>query len=115
MKRAEAEAKGRRAENIAAFWLRLHGWRILGQRLRVPAGEVDIIARRGRTLAFVEVKWRRHASDLDLAIDHRRLTRVVAAANILVPRYMKAGDDVRIDVMVLAPRHLPRHLVHVWP
>ena len=47
MNRAAAEARGRRAERRAAWWLRLHGWRILGQRLRVAAGEVDLVARRG--------------------------------------------------------------------
>lgn len=114
MTRAKAEARGRRAEQLAAWWLRLHGWRILGERLRVPVGEVDLIARRGRTLAFIEVKWRERAIDLDNAIDQFRLRRVAAAAEMLAPRYAKPRDDWRIDVMLLAPRRLPRHLVHVW-
>lgn len=114
MNRAAAEARGRRAERRAAWWLRLHGWRILGERLRVPAGEVDLIARRGRTVAFIEVKWRDRAVDLDLAIDHYRLRRVAAAAEMLSPRFTGPRDDIRIDVMLLAPRRLPRHLVHVW-
>jgi putative endonuclease len=112
--RAAAEARGRRAERRAAWWLRLHGWRILGQRLRVPVGEVDLVARRGRTVAFIEVKWRDRAADLDLAIDHFRLRRVAAAAEMLAPRFARPHDDIRIDVMLLAPRRLPRHLVHVW-
>lgn len=122
MTRRAAETAGRRAEFWAAMWLRLHGWRILGQRISVGVGEVDIIARRGRCLAFVEVKYRRNAAQWADAIDKRRLTRVAAAAHILAPRYMRSGrsgaadrgDDVRIDVMLLAPWRLPRHLVHVW-
>jgi putative endonuclease len=114
LNRAAAEARGRRAERRAAWWLRLHGWRILGERLRVPAGEVDLVARRGKTLAFIEVKWRDRAEDLDLAIDEWRLRRVAAAAEMLVPRFARATDDIRIDVMLLAPKRLPRHLVHVW-
>ncbi|MBL0768295.1 YraN family protein [Sphingopyxis sp. XHP0097] len=114
MKRAEAEARGRKAEARAAWWLRLHGWRILGQRLRVPVGEVDLVARRGRMVAFIEVKWRERAEDLDLAVDQHRLRRVAAAAEMLSSRFAKPGDDIRIDVMLLAPRRLPRHLVHVW-
>lgn len=114
MKRAEAEARGRKAEARAAWWLRLHGWRILGQRLRVPVGEVDLVARRGRMVAFIEVKWRDRAEDLDLAVDQYRLRRVAAAAEMLSPRFAKPGDEIRIDVMLLAPRRLPRHLVHVW-
>lgn len=114
MKRAEAEARGRKAEGRAAWWLRLHGWRILGRRLRVPVGEVDLVARRGRMVAFIEVKWRERAEDLDLAVDQHRLRRVAAAAEMLSSRFAKPGDDIRIDVMLLAPRRLPRHLVHVW-
>lgn len=114
MSRAAAEARGRKAERRAAWWLRLHGWRILAQRARVPVGEVDLVARRGRTLAFVEVKWRERAGDLDTAIDERRLRRVAAAAEMLIPRFARPADDIRIDVMLLAPRRLPRHLVHVW-
>ncbi|SNS79805.1 YraN family protein [Sphingopyxis indica] len=114
MSRAAAEARGRKAERRAAWWLRLHGWRILGQRLRVPAGEVDLVARRGRTVAFVEVKWRDRAADLDHAIDQYRLRRVAAAAEMLSARFAGPRDDIRIDVMLLAPRRLPRHLVHVW-
>ncbi|MBO9696092.1 MAG: YraN family protein [Sphingopyxis sp.] len=114
MNRAAAEARGRRAERRAAWWLRLHGWRILGERLRVPVGEVDLIARRGRTVAFIEVKWRERAADLDLAIDPYRLRRVAAAAGMLAPRFARPRDDIRIDVMLLAPRRLPRHLIHVW-
>lgn len=52
--RAVAWRQGRTRERIAAFWLRLHGWRIVGERVKTRRGEVDLIARRGRTLAFVE-------------------------------------------------------------
>ena len=114
MNRAAAEARGRKAERRAAWWLRLHGWHILGERLRVPVGEVDLVARRGRIVAFIEVKWRDRAADLDLAIDQYRLRRVAAAAEMLRPRFAGPRDDIRIDVMLLAPRRLPRHLVHVW-
>ncbi|MFN7029378.1 MAG: YraN family protein [Sphingopyxis sp.] len=114
MKRAVAEARGRKAERRAAWWLRLHGWRILGERLRVAAGEVDLVARRGRIVAFIEVKWRERPEDLDLAIDQYRLRRVAAAAEMLSPRFVRPQDDIRIDVMLLAPGRLPRHLVHVW-
>lgn len=109
-----AEARGRRAEMLCAWWLRLKGWRILARRVRTRTGEIDLIARRGRMVAFVEVKARATAAELDLAIDERRLSRVAAAAHMLAPRYARAGDDMRIDVMLLAPGRLPRHLVNVW-
>lgn len=99
---------------LAAWWLRLRGWRILGVRVRTPVGEVDLIARRGRTIAFIEVKTRGTAAELDLAIDRRRLIRVAAAAEYLAPRHARPHDDTRIDVILLAPRCLPRHLANVW-
>jgi putative endonuclease len=114
MSRQAAEKRGHWGERRAAWWLRLHGWRIIAQRVRVPAGEVDLIARRGRTTAFVEVKTRATVADLDFAIDAYRLRRVAAATNALAARYVRDGDDIRIDVILIAPRSLPRHIVNVW-
>ena len=109
-----AERRGRQAERIAGWWLRLKGWQIVGRRLRTPAGEVDLVARRGSMLAFVEVKARATGADLDLAIDERRLSRVAAAAEMLFHDLAEPGDDMRIDVILLAPGRPPRHLANVW-
>ena len=114
MNRQEAEKRGRWAERLAAFYLRLHGWRILAQRARVPGGEVDLIARRGRTLAFVEVKARSSDDSAAFALDRYRLRRVAVAAERLAPRYMHEGDEVRIDAMFIVPGRWPRHLADVW-
>ena len=114
MKRRLAERGGRRAERVAAWWLRLKGWRILAVRARTPVGEVDLVARRGRTLAFVEVKARGSDEDAALALDEWRLRRVARAAEALAPRYARDGDDIRIDAMFIVPGRLPRHLPNVW-
>jgi putative endonuclease len=110
--RAEREAKGRRGEALAAWYLRLKGWRIMAQRVKTPRGEIDLIARRGKTIAFVEVKWRASAADLDHAIDHYRLRRVAAAAEAVAHRYAKADEVQRIDVLLLAPGRFPRHMAN---
>ena len=112
--RLAAEKRGRQAERLCAWWLRLKGWTILDRRVRCRAGEVDLIARRGTLVAFVEVKARGSEEELDFAIDERRLARVAAAAESLAPRYVRPGDDMQIDVMLLAPRRPPRHLSNVW-
>lgn len=114
MKRQRAEKRGRRGEALAALYLRLKGWRILGRRVRTLRGEIDLVARRGRLIAFVEVKARDTEAELDLAIDIRRLERVAAAANILAPRYARRGEDIRIDVILIAPGRWPRHIVNAW-
>ena len=114
MHRRRAERGGRRAERLAAWWLRLKGWRILAVRARTPVGEVDLVARRGRTLAFVEVKARSSADAAAFALDEWRLRRVARAAEALAPLYARTGDDIRIDAMFLVPRRFPRHLANVW-
>jgi putative endonuclease len=114
MNRKAAETRGRRAETMAAWWLRLHGWRILAHRARNPRGEVDLIARRGKTLAFVEVKARVKQSDIAAAIDERRLRRVAAAAESMIGTYGHGAQNIRIDVILIAPWAWPRHLVNVW-
>jgi putative endonuclease len=112
--RKAAERRGRWGEALAALYLQVQGWRIVARRVRTRVGEVDLVARRGRTTLFVEVKTRATAAELDLTIDRHRLSRVAAAANLLAPRFGRAGDDLRIDVILLAPWSLPRHIRNAW-
>lgn len=113
-RRIAAEQRGRRGETLAALWLQLQGWRVLARRVKAGVGEVDLVVRRGRMVAFVEVKWRATAAELDLAIDERRLRRVADAAAALAPRFVRPRDDQRIDVLLLAPGRWPRHIVNAW-
>ncbi len=110
--RRAREARGRRGETIAAWYLRLKGWRILARRVKTPRGEIDLVARRGRTVAFVEVKWRASADELGMAIDPWRLRRVSAAAEVLAARFVRPGDSAQVDVLLLAPGAWPRHIVN---
>jgi putative endonuclease len=114
MNREAAERFGRLSEIRAALWLNLHGWWIVASRLKTPLGEIDLIARRGRTVAFVEVKARKNAAELAEAIDEHRLRRVAAAAEAVAHRYVRPGDTMRIDVLLLAPRRFPHHIVNAW-
>lgn len=114
MNRGAAERGGRRAETLAAWWLRLKGWRIISMRARTPVGEVDLIARRGRTLAFVEVKARATAVDAEMALDDFRLRRVARAAEALAARHARPGDTIRIDAVFIVPGRWPRHAENIW-
>lgn len=114
MKRQLAEKSGREGEKRAAYWLRAKGWRILAERVKTPRGEIDLIAKRGGLVTFVEVKWRRNKTDLDLAIDERRLARVAAAVECVAHEYATEGEDIRVDVILLAPGALPRHIANAW-
>ncbi len=114
IKRQSAEKRGRAGEDEAALFLRQHGWTILATRVRTPAGEVDLISSRDGLIAFVEVKTRATPAELDFAIDERRLRRVAAATEILAATYATAGEDIRIDVILIAPGHPPRHIENAW-
>lgn len=114
MNRLAAEKLGRRGETIAAWFLRLKGWRVVAARVKTPRGEVDLIARRGKTIAFIEVKARANVRDLATAIDAYRLRRVAAAAEILLPKYGKECENMQIDVIMVAPWRWPNHLPNVW-
>src|SRR5688500_4543165 len=114
MTRQRAERGGRRAETLAAWWLRLKGWRILATRARTPVGEVDLVARRGRVLAFIEVKARASDDEAALSLDDYRLRRVARAAEALATRYERPGDTTRIDAIFMVPGRWPRHMANVW-
>lgn len=109
-----AEIRGREAEAEAAQYLVAQGWRILAQRVKTPLGEIDLIARKGAMVAFIEVKWRRSKRSLDESIDERRLARAAAAAEAVAHQYAGQGDDIRIDVILLAPGARPRHIENAW-
>lgn len=77
-------------------------------------GEVDLVARRRRMLAFVEVKQRATAEAAAMALDDYRLRRVAVAARQLGPRFARPGDDIRIDAIFVVPGRFPKHLANVW-
>lgn len=114
MKRQIAEQSGRDGERRAALWLRAKGWQILDSRVKTPAGEIDLVAKRGSLISFVEVKWRKKREELDYAIDQHRLSRVAAAAEAVAHRYAQGGEDIRVDVILLAPGAFPRHIPNAW-
>jgi putative endonuclease len=113
-KRKRAESRGREGEDEAARWLEEQGWVILDRRRKTKTGEIDLVAQRDNLIAFVEVKWRRKIADLALAIDERRLARVAAAAEMVAHEYAQGGEDISIDVILLAPGARPRHIANAW-
>lgn len=112
--RHEADRRGREGEAAAAMFLAQQGWRILAERVKTKAGEIDLIAARPGLVAFIEVKWRSRSASLGDAIDARRLARVAAATEMVWQDFAQAGEDVRIDVILLAPGRKPTHIENAW-
>jgi putative endonuclease len=110
-----AHASGLRAENLAAALLRCKLYRIVGRRVKTRLGEIDLIARRGKTLVFIEVKSR---GDYAMAAEslqlHQRGRLARAAQLFAASRPEFAGFDMRFDVVLVTPRRLPHHLVDAW-
>jgi putative endonuclease len=112
---AAARLSGRRGEVLAALWLMAKGYSILGFRLRTPHGEIDLVVRRGRVLAAVEVKRR---TSIEAALEavslnqRQRLRRAIRA--LAARRRGLENAEVRLDLMALAPGRLPRHIPDAW-
>jgi putative endonuclease len=110
--RVAAFRTGLSAETRAAAYLIAKGYRILAKRFRTPYGEIDIVARRRNLLAFVEVKARASLDDAAYAVTPRQQQRIINATQAwLMTHPEHANFDLRFDVMLIAPRHLPRHLL----
>ena len=113
--RRRARRRGRVAETLCRWHLRLRGWRILACDWRCPAGEIDILARRRGVLAAIEVKSRPDFATGALALQPRQRRRIARAAEaFLAMRPELAALALRFDVMIVSPLRLPRHLPGAW-
>lgn len=110
-----ARVSGRRGEMLAALWLMAMGYRILGFRLRLRQGEIDLLAMRRGVLVAVEVKAR---TSLEAALEavtpaqRQRIRRALRAFVARRPRYATA--ELRLDLLALAPGRFPRHIRDAW-
>ena len=113
--RRRAHLFGLHAESIAALLLRLKGYQVIARRFAAGGGEIDLVARRGATIAFVEVKAR---DDLDAAaeaITAAKRRRVSRAARVWLARNpWAAALNLRGDAVFIAPGRLPRHLAAAY-
>jgi len=114
--RVRAYRRGLLAETLAALLLRLKGHRIVARRYKTPVGEIDLVALKGRRLAFIEVKRRKTAADAAWTLPAKQRRRIVRAAQYWLaghPAY--AGHDIAFDVVLAAPWTFPRHIANAFP
>lgn len=97
------------------WWLRLRGYRVLARDYQVAVGEVDILARRGGTLAAIEVKARDDRGRANEAVGRRQRRRIERAVGHFLLRHPDlARLTIRFDVMLVTPGRLPHHLQDAW-
>lgn len=107
--------RGHGAERRAAWWLRLKGYRVLAINWRSVAGEIDLIAKRGGTLAFIEVKQRVDSDTATLALTPQQRFRLARAAGLfMAQRPELAGLTLRFDLMAFGRMGRPVHLKDAW-
>lgn len=114
-KKDKAYLFGLLAEFMASCWLRLRRYKIIETRYKTPVGEIDIIARKGGTLVFIEVKGRKTLSTALACLTPRMRQRISRAAALYIshnPKY--AGMDMRFDLIVMAPPFYGQHLDNAW-
>lgn len=107
---------GREGEARAAAYLRLRGYRILARNERCDGVEIDLIAARGRTIAFVEVKTRRsRAAGLpEEAVDGRKRARLVRGAAAWISAHRPRVRQVRFDVIACEVDRNERWSIRHW-
>jgi putative endonuclease len=115
MATATRQARGRTGEIRAVWWLRLQGFRILARNWRHPLGEIDILARRGRLIVAVEVKWRDSLAQAAEAVQAAQRRRIAQAAAVFLRQQPDSETlSLRFDAMLLAPRRWPQHIRDAW-
>lgn len=115
LKRRKAERRGHGAERLAALALRLKGYRIVARRYRTKLGEIDIIARKGDLVAFVEVKARRSAQAAIDAVSFPAQKRIRDAGDLWLSRQRDAhGLSLRYDIVAVLPWRWPVHFADAF-
>ena len=102
------------AETLAAWLLRLKGYRILKHRFKTPVGEIDLIAVRGRTLVAVEVKYRTSFLNAGEAITLKQRKRIEMALSLYLRNLRWVPENIRFDAVYLIPYKWPKHIVNAW-
>lgn len=111
-KRVAAFRTGLAAESMAAALLIAKGYRILARRFRTPHGEIDLVAKRRNLLAFIEVKARSRIDDAAYSVTPHQQRRIIAAAQAWLMTHPEHENfDMRFDVILIAPKRLPTHLI----
>jgi len=112
---------GINAERFAAVFLILKGYRIISRRYRNPKGEIDIIAKKGKTIAIIEVKARKDFSSCAYSITPWKQKKILSATQWMMGGSGKIAGlniasehNIRFDAILVIPKRLPKHIKDAW-
>jgi putative endonuclease len=114
-KRRKAFIWGIIAEWIACLWLLLKGYRVISRRFHSKFGEIDIIAKKGKYLVFVEVKARKNKKLCAHAITYTKQQKMLKAIRYFLKIHSKKNEQIRIDAIYICPYLLPQHIKNIMP
>ncbi len=115
MKRQKAEKRGQKAETAALWLLRLKGYRLLARRFKSYHGEIDLIMRRGKTTAFIEVKARKTHDDAITSVTNYQAKRISAAAGLWMAKDQVAAQSFcRFDIVAVNAYLWPKHIENAF-
>ncbi|MBR4127025.1 MAG: YraN family protein [Alphaproteobacteria bacterium] len=115
----KARNEGYKAENTAALFLRLKGYKILERNFKPPkgtgAGEIDIIASKHNIIVFIEVKRRVSLDSAAEAVNGHVQTRRIRGAEYFLMIHPELADkEMRFDVILIAPNRFPEHIQNAF-
>ncbi len=115
VKKVRAQIKGKYAELVAAWFLRFKGYQILASNFKTKVGEIDLIARKGTTLCFIEVKKRATKAEAAEAISSRQKARIIRAAEQFIGHHSRyLSFDKRFDAVLIGATVIPYHIENAW-
>lgn len=107
--------RGQWGELYVRLWLIMRRWTILKHQWKTPLGEIDIIAQKGRLIAFIEVKNHASYDDSRSVITPKQQKRIINAARFFIkehPAY--ASHDMRFDAILLHQWWAVEHIADAW-
>ncbi|MEZ5690086.1 MAG: YraN family protein [Rickettsiales bacterium] len=120
-KRKKAYRLGIAAEKKAAIFLWLKGYSIIETNYSCPQGEIDIIAKKGKTIIIAEVKARKNFDDCAYSITPSKRQKISKATNWFMTYgkkksiFIKNNDYIlRFDAILITPKRLPKHIKDAW-
>jgi putative endonuclease len=103
------------SESIAIVFLMLKGYSIVAKRYKTPLGEIDIIAKKAKSLIGIEVKARRKEFDISDVISAKQKKRIINGIKMFLSKNQKYNDyTIRFDVIAVRPFRIPKHIINSW-